>query len=129
MNLNQITLPSNDVERSARFYEALGFQLIVQSFPRYARFECDEGGATFSLHHVNQVQRNSGFTVYFECADVDHTVERLESAGIEFDQSPRDESWLWREARLSDPDGNVICLYHAGDNRRHPPWRVTEPDS
>ena len=34
--------------------------------------------------------------------------------------------WLWREARLRDPSGNVVCLYHAGDYRRHPPWRVGE---
>ena len=32
--------------------------------------------------------------------------------------------WLWREARLVDPSGNVICLYHAGENRLNPPWRV-----
>jgi catechol 2,3-dioxygenase-like lactoylglutathione lyase family enzyme len=22
------------------------------------------------------------------------------------------------------PDGHHLCLFHAGDNRRHPPWRV-----
>jgi len=34
------------------------------------------------------------------------------------------EPWLWREARLEDPAGNVVCLYHAGSNRLDPPWRV-----
>ena len=37
---------------------------------------------------------------------------------------PADQAWLWREARLADPSGNVICIYHAGENRRFPPWRV-----
>ena len=37
---------------------------------------------------------------------------------------PTDQSWLWREAYLKDPDGNLICLYHAGANRRFPPWRI-----
>jgi hydroxymethylpyrimidine/phosphomethylpyrimidine kinase len=34
------------------------------------------------------------------------------------------QPWLWREARLRDPFGNLICLYKAGEHRRHPPWRV-----
>jgi hypothetical protein len=27
---------------------------------------------------------------------------------------------------LRDPDGNILCLYHAGDNRRNPPWRLPQ---
>jgi hydroxymethylpyrimidine/phosphomethylpyrimidine kinase len=34
------------------------------------------------------------------------------------------QSWLWREAWLRDPAGNAVCLYHAGANRRFPPWRL-----
>ena len=33
---------------------------------------------------------------------------------------------MWREARLDDPDGNHLCLFRAGPNRLHPPWRVNE---
>ena len=25
---------------------------------------------------------------------------------------------------LQDPDGNPLCLYHAGENRLNPPWRL-----
>ena len=39
---------------------------------------------------------------------------------------PRDEPWGWREARLTDPAGNAICLYQAGENRRYPPWRLPD---
>jgi predicted enzyme related to lactoylglutathione lyase len=65
-----------------------------------------------------------GVVVYFECEELDALVEKLKSAGIPFDAGPRDQPWLWREAYLQDPDGNVICLYHAGANRRNPPWRM-----
>ena len=34
------------------------------------------------------------------------------------------QPWLWREARLLDPSGNVVCLYRAGEARRYPPWRI-----
>ena len=39
MNLNQITLPTTDFDRSVAFYRGMGFTLIVHSPPRYARFE------------------------------------------------------------------------------------------
>jgi hypothetical protein len=32
--------------------------------------------------------------------------------------------YLWREAFLRDPDGNVIVLFSAGENRLNPPWRL-----
>jgi catechol 2,3-dioxygenase-like lactoylglutathione lyase family enzyme len=124
MNLNQITLPANDVERCAQFYRAMGFTQIVDSAPRYVRFECPEGDATFSIHHVEQPAADTGVVIYFECADLDGRVRRLREGGFGFDRLPTDERWLWREARLKDPAGNVICLFHAGGNRRNPPWRI-----
>jgi len=51
-------------------------------------------------------------------------VATLQHAGLSFMQEPRDEPWLWREARLLDPAGNVVCLYRAGANRLNPPWRI-----
>ena len=124
MNLNQVTLPTLDLERSAAFYRALGFVQIVASPPRYARFECPDGGATFSLHLVPAMPAGSGVVVYFECSDLDERCEALGKLGIRFESGPADQPWLWREARLRDPDGNELCLYRAGENRRFPPWRV-----
>ncbi|MCE2914457.1 MAG: VOC family protein [Rubrivivax sp.] len=124
MNLNQITLPVADFERSVAFYRDMGFTLIVHSPPRYARFECPDGESTFSLHTVDAPVNTTGVVVYFECPDLDARVQRLLDAGFEFTQRPQDERWLWREARLVDPSGNVLCLFWAGTNRRDPPWRV-----
>jgi catechol 2,3-dioxygenase-like lactoylglutathione lyase family enzyme len=124
VNLNQITLPARDVERSAAFYIRMGFTLIVHSPPRYARFECPEGDSTFSLHSVADPIAETGVVVYFECADLDARVEHLLAAGFVFTKLPTNERWLWREARLTDPSGNVLCLFWAGENRRNPPWRV-----
>ena len=123
MDLNQVTLPALDLDHSIAFYRALGCMLIVHAPPRYARFECPDGEATFSLHASDHAAGESGVLVYFECADLDAQVERLRGAGVEFSQPPTDEPWLWREARLLDPSGNALCLYWAGANRVHPPWR------
>ena len=124
MNLNQVTVPATDVAASVAFYRALGLRLIVDSVPRYARFECPDGDSTFSIHQVPTQPDTTGLTVYFECPDLDQAVTTLRGAGLKFDNLPADQRWLWREARLKDPSGNQICLYTAGENRRHPPWRV-----
>ena len=65
--------------------------------------------------------------MYFECEDLAHQVERLTAAGLVFEGDPVDQPWLWREARLNDPDGNRLCLYFGGSNRVNPPWRVGAP--
>lgn len=124
MNLNQITVPSLDVDKSIQFYEKLGLKLIVKSLPKYARFECPTGGSTFSLHQTKQLPEGEGIYVYFECEDLDNTVNELKEKGIKFELEPTDQSWLWREARLKDIDGNQLILFHAGENRINPPWKI-----
>lgn len=123
MDLNQVTLPALDIKASVDFYTRMGFLQIVDS-PHYARFECPDGDATFSLHAVDSVSPESGVTVYFEHETLDELCADLQARGFEFEHQPVDQSWLWREAILIDPAGNRICLYRAGENRKHPPWRV-----
>lgn len=127
MNLNQITVPSLDLEISIPFYQTLGLRLIVHSTSHYARFECPNGTSTFSLHATDELPNGVGIVVYFECEDLDKKVNELMQAGIEFDDEPTDQSWLWREARLKDPDGNQLILYYAGENRLNPPWKLKTP--
>jgi catechol 2,3-dioxygenase-like lactoylglutathione lyase family enzyme len=124
MNLNQITVPSLDLTKSVPFYEKLGLRLIVDALPRYARFECPNGEGTFSIHQVKQLPQGEGIWVYFECKNVEEYVQELVEKGIEFEELPDDKSWLWKEARLKDPDNNQLILFYGGENRKNPPWRV-----
>ncbi len=126
MNLNQITVPSLDIEKSILFYEKLGLKLIVKALPHYARFECPDGDATFSIHLNENLPVGDGVYVYFECEHLDQYVDELVEKGIQFEQLPTDQSWLWREARLKDLDGNQLILFYGGKNRHNPPWRVNE---
>lgn len=126
MNLNQVTVPSLDLNISVPFYEMLGLKLIVRALPHYARFQCPEGGSTFSIHQTPDVPEGNRILVYFECEDLDQRVAMLKSKGVKFDLEPTDQPWLWREARLKDPDGNPVVLYYAGENRLDPPWKVQE---
>ena len=123
MNLNQVTVSALNVADSVSFYRLLGLTQIVDS-AHYARFICPQGDATFSVHMAESVPIPSDATVYFECEDLDSRCVKLQQQGVEFLELPTDQVWLWREARLADPSGNIICLYWAGDNRMNPPWRV-----
>lgn len=124
MNLNQITIPSLDLEKSIPFYQTLGLKLIVKALPRYARFECPAGNSTFSIHQVEQLPSGNGIHIYFECDNLDQYVNELKEMGIEFDETPNDKNWLWREAHLRDIDNNHLVLYYAGKNRVNPPWKL-----
>ncbi len=128
MRLNQITAPARNLAASIAFYQLLGLRLIVRN-DHYARFECPEGDggepATFSLHLEDEVTPGQT-AIYFETAELDRQVKRLTAEGVAFESGPVDQSWLWREAWTRDPAGNRICLYRAGENRRFPPWRLTE---
>lgn len=123
MRLNQITVGTTDFSASVAFYETLGFRLIVSSREAYARFELPDGEATFSIH-LQDVVPSDGPVIYFEVDDVDATVQRFKANGVAFDTVAQDQTWLWREVHFSDPSGNRLCIFHAGQNRRYPPWRM-----
>lgn len=122
--LNQVTLTVNDYAKSLEFYRLLGLRQIVDSPDnQYARFET-AGGATLSIQADPEEKITGTVAVYLECDDVDAQVDRLARLGIPFEHGPRNQPWMWREARLRDPSGNVIFLYKAGEARRFPPWRI-----
>lgn len=123
MNLNQVTIKSSDVNRSVKFYKNLGLRLIVDSSPRYVRFECSGGDSTFSISH-SEVIKDVSTVMYFEVDDLDKCYQNLKTLGIEFNSEPEDKEWLWRESELLDPDGHPLILFNAGKNRKNPPWRV-----
>lgn len=128
LRLNQITLGAIDFAASVLFYKKLGLALIVDSAPRYVRFEfpaLEDAGepATLSLHAVDAgwTAVNDWPLVYFE---VDDVAAFLATTRIKPINPPEMKSYLWEEADILDPSGNRIRLYKAGTARRFPPWRI-----
>jgi catechol 2,3-dioxygenase-like lactoylglutathione lyase family enzyme len=124
VRLNHVTLAVGDVEASAAFYARLGLTQIVASYPNYARFVAPQGDTTLSLHQTDGTQPDPSASIHFEVDDVDHAVAELKEAGFRFACDPVDQPYLWREAILLDPDGHRIFIFHAGENRLDPPWRI-----
>lgn len=124
MNLNQVTIYTDKPLATVEFYQKLGLKLIVDSLPRYARLECPDGDATLSVSLAEETAPSSNIVLYFECEELDAKVAELENLGLQFESEPLDQTWLWRETYLKDPNNNKICLFYAGENRQNPPWRV-----
>jgi catechol 2,3-dioxygenase-like lactoylglutathione lyase family enzyme len=127
MRLNHVTLIVRSFEPSKAFYKALGLTQIVDAPPRYARFQCPDGDATLSIEVTDMAPAFPSAQLFLECASagaLDAKVAELKERGLVFQQDPTDMDYLWREARLSDPDGHDIRLYHAGKNRLNPPWKI-----
>ncbi|BDX04584.1 VOC family protein [Planctobacterium marinum] len=122
MDLNQVTLPVSDMQEAVSFYLTLGFTLIVDT-PHYARFSCPQGNSTFSLSLEDKALTQAA-VIYFETEKLDERYQELVAKGIQFEQPPTEQRYLWKEAILHDPSGNKLKLYYAGENRLNPPWRV-----
>jgi len=127
IRLNQVTLAAKDMAASVLFYKTLGLTLIVDSAPRYVRFEFPDDGqgtqATLSLHAARNDYTASPDAplIYFE---VDDVAAFLSGTGIEPLNAPEMKSYLWEEADIIDPSGNRIRIFTAGTARRFPPWRI-----
>ncbi|MBN8809593.1 MAG: bifunctional hydroxymethylpyrimidine kinase/phosphomethylpyrimidine kinase [Sphingomonas sp.] len=117
---NHVTLPMTDFAATRAFYDLLGLTRIVDAEPRYARYE-SPGGATLSIEAAHELDGRP--LTFLECDDLDAAVARLRGGGYVV-SDPVVEPWAWREARLTDPFGNALCLYEAGEMRRFPPWRL-----
>ncbi len=130
LRLNQVTLGAIDMAESIVFYQRLGLTLIVDSAPRYARFEFPtppNGGepATLSLSGAEK-----GWTapegyplIYLEVDDVETFLKDCALTAL---SPPEMKSYLWHEADILDPSGNRLRIYTAGKARRFPPWRITD---
>jgi len=129
LDLNQVTLPARDLRASVDFYRRFGLRLIVDAPENgYARFEVPGCDATLSLQVGPAPAGEASAQIYFESADPEAEVARLAAAGLEPVEPLTDRPWLWREAVYIDPAGNPLLVYHAGENRRNPPWRVRDPE-
>jgi catechol 2,3-dioxygenase-like lactoylglutathione lyase family enzyme len=126
VKLNHITLAVSDLTRSRDFYTRLGLRLIVLDEPRYARFHVPGNDSTLSIEVMPSVALPAigQCHLYFECDDIERVYSDLCMAGFDFVQPPTDMEYLWKEARLRDPDGHDVRLFSAGRNRLYPPWRI-----
>jgi predicted enzyme related to lactoylglutathione lyase len=108
-NLSVVYLYVSEMERSLGFYrDLLGIPLEGDGDWQEATL----GGTRFALHlaHEGIGPLSSGSVhVSLEVADLDAARERLRAAGVESEETMRDD---WgAAARITDPDGYEVYLF------------------
>lgn len=113
---------ASDVERTARFWELLGFrrhfQLPADGDPGYVGLRSDDSAAEVAVTHARWAMDRYGlpmgdgprFEMYVYVADLDDVVERLAGADVPILREPDDMPWGERIATVADPDRNPVAL-------------------
>lgn len=129
LTFNHAMVYVRELAPAVRFYaDLLGFQVIEQVQPFYARLRAGRGQTTIALHVLEPGQSmpdNGGVRLYFEVQPLERFCKKLEAAGIPFSQPPKMMPWGWKHAYLKDPDGHEVSLYWAGAKRfrKSPPMK------
>ena len=109
-SISAITLATHDMQRSVRFYAALGFEIIHggETSP-FTSFRAGDG----YLNVVAQPQEKQwswwGRAIFY-VSDVDAMYQRALAAGLRPSTVPRDAEWGERYFHLTDPDGHELSF-------------------
>jgi catechol 2,3-dioxygenase-like lactoylglutathione lyase family enzyme len=107
------TLRITDYERSRAFYaEGLGFHVdwehrFEPHFPVFVQVTRD-GLSLYLSQHAGDCQ--PGGLVHLYVADADAWYQDFVSRGVKPHSPPADQPWGNRDFRVSDPDGNQLCV-------------------
>ena len=113
-SLSLIVIRSPDIERSCRFYEALGCEFTKHSHGKGPEhYAADLGAAVFEIYPLSEGQLpTTSVRLGFHVADVDASVQHLVDLGGKVVQQPMSSEW-GRRAVLDDLDGHRIELLAA----------------
>ncbi|MBK8233686.1 MAG: VOC family protein [Candidatus Eisenbacteria bacterium] len=109
-------LPTRDFEQSKRFYEALGFEMTLDS--EVAIFRAGSGG--FILQRYFQEEWAANFMMQLMVDDLDAWWARIEELslpdrfGVPAPKPPAMQPWGLRVAYIVDPAG---VLWHIAERR------------
>ena len=114
MKLKNVLIVAKDIDKSLKFYQDLfGLELLLDNDGNMILTEglvlqAESYWKEFLQKDI--VTRNNSSELYFEEADLDGFVEKLESMypEVEYVNKLMTHSWGQRVVRFYDPDGNLI---------------------
>lgn len=106
-----IAIAVSDAERARRFYqETLELKPSISAMDG-AWVEYDLGATTIGVGcHPNWQPSRDGTTIAFEVDDIDATIDKLMTRGVEFDMDKTETPVCWM-AQFRDPDGNKLVVH------------------
>jgi catechol 2,3-dioxygenase-like lactoylglutathione lyase family enzyme len=127
-NIEIISIPVTDQQRSKEFYKKLGFQMVIEApmgnGETWMQMQLPGHGTTISLvswFPFEQVSMNAGSLqgIVFETDDIKKEVSMLKKLGIEvgtlnskgFQSGKIDDTPWGKWTHFKDPDGNGLNLH------------------
>jgi lactoylglutathione lyase len=114
VTLKLFVVRATDMERSQRFYEALGLQFTREkhgSGPEHLAAEL--GDMVFEIYPRGSGPATNGVRLGFQVASVEVAVSAVQQLGAEVASPPADGAW-GRRAVVVDPDGLRVEMRQAG---------------
>jgi catechol 2,3-dioxygenase-like lactoylglutathione lyase family enzyme len=111
--LNLVVLRSTDLERSERFYRALGILLAREQHgtgPEH--FAGRVGHVIFEIYPQGNGEGTTKTRIGFSVISLTNALSAVESAGGTVISNPHDTKW-GRRAVVADPDGHRVDLVEA----------------
>ena len=114
MRLRNVLIAVNDIDRAIRFYkEIFGLQVILNQDGNVIMSEglvLQDAKIWQQFLDKELISKNNMMELYFEEADIEGFVKRLEESDfeIEYVNEIMTHSWGQKVVRFYDPDGNLI---------------------
>ena len=108
--LNLVVLRVTDLERSKRFYEALGVALVLEKHgggPEH--YAAADSAAVFELYRCGSAPATSTLRIGFRVSSMAAAMSKLELLDAAVVSRPSASAWGLR-AVIVDPDGNLVEL-------------------
>lgn len=109
-----------DLDKTAAFYEALGFQVKNREVDRLTMnvnwfwldfIPADQENKLKFQEEAQSDHKGAGMYTYLSVDDVDTAYEELLAKGIRPSSEPKDWPWGNREFVLRDPDGYKLVIF------------------
>jgi predicted enzyme related to lactoylglutathione lyase len=119
MDLASIRIITHDVDRLARFYEAVTGTVAARPAPVFAEFRTATGTlaiantATVAMlgDHAPKPGSNDTIIIEYLVTDVDAEFTRLQDVLEDIVLEPTTMPWGNRSTLFRDPDGNLVNLF------------------
>lgn len=114
MRLRNVLIAVNDIDRAIRFYkEIFGLQVILNQDGNVILSEglvLQDAKIWQQFLDKELISKNNMMELYFEEADIEGFVKKLEESDfeIEYVNEIMTHSWGQKVVRFYDPDGNLI---------------------
>ncbi len=116
MKFNYILLYVSDLNKTASFYEKLGFEIAKQTdnyiIAKLGDFElhCYDQAKVFFKQDIDRF-KGAGVFLYINVDNVDEKYSELVNNGLNPSAPPKDFEWGNREFAIKDPDGYKLVFY------------------